>query len=117
MATKSLVRDDKAMAKDIKISLKNLKTDYIDLYQCHNVKTDVGLEKVLGPNGALKALLRAKEAGKIRYIGISGHIVKTFLMQLKLVNLKQYNFQEILWRMRVKGTYFQKQGIRGWVLL
>ena len=40
IATKSMSRNYEEMKKDIEISLKNLKTDYIDLYQIHNLKED-----------------------------------------------------------------------------
>lgn len=73
IATKSMARDKESMAKDIEISLKNFKTDYIDLYQLHNVKTVEDYEKVLGENGAYAALLEAKKQGKIKHIGITSH--------------------------------------------
>lgn len=79
LATKSMARTKDKMAKDIEISLKNLQTDYIDLYQLHNVKTDEDVEKVFWPNGALEALIEAKEAGKVRFIGITGHKAETLV--------------------------------------
>lgn len=73
LATKSMARDKESMAKDVEISLRNLRTDYIDLYQFHLIKTQEELEKILGPNGAMEALLDAKKAGKIKEIGITCH--------------------------------------------
>lgn len=72
LATKTMARDYEGMKRDIDISLKNLRTDYIELYQMHNVK-DHEFEKVFGPGGAYEALLEAKAAGKIGHIGISVH--------------------------------------------
>ena len=72
LATKSMSRTAEAMAKDIDISLKNLRTDYIDLYQIHNAPP-ADLEKVCAPGGALEALTAAKTAGKIGHIGITTH--------------------------------------------
>ena len=72
LATKSMARTKEAMAKDIEISLHNLRTDYIDLYQIHNPTPDE-LEQVQAPGGALEALLEAKAAGKIGHIGITLH--------------------------------------------
>lgn len=77
LATKSMARTKEAMAKDIDISLKNLRTDYIDLYQVHNPPPKE-LEQVLAPGGALEALLEAKAAGKIGHIGITLHSVELF---------------------------------------
>ena len=65
IATKSMSRTYEAMAKDIDISLNNLQTNYIDLYQIHNIKTDEEFNTCFGENGAYKALLDAKAAGKI----------------------------------------------------
>ncbi len=78
IATKSMSRDYESMKSDIEISLKNLQTDYIDLYQIHNIKTDVDFETVFGENGAYRALLEAKEAGKILHIGATAHGLEAF---------------------------------------
>ena len=83
LATKSMARTAEAMAKDIDISLRNLRTDYIDLYQLHNVPP-ADLETVMAPGGALEALQAAKAAGKIGHIGITAHSLETFKMALEL---------------------------------
>ena len=83
LATKSMARTKDAMEKDIAISLENLRTDYIDLYQVHNPNAK-DLEQVLAPGGALEALLEAKNAGKIGHIGITLHAVDLFRQALEL---------------------------------
>ena len=83
LATKSMARTKDAMAKDIDISLKNLHTDYIDLYQVHNPGA-ADLEKVMAEGGALEALFEAKTAGKIGHIGITLHSVELFKKALDL---------------------------------
>ncbi len=83
VATKSMARTKEAMAGDIDISLKNLRTDYIDLYQVHNPSAK-DLERVMAPNGALEALYEAKTAGKIGHIGITLHSVELFRQALEL---------------------------------
>ena len=83
LATKSMARTKDAMAQDIDISLKNLRTDYIDLYQVHNpVAAD--LEKLMSEGGALEALLEAKASGKIGHIGITFHSVELFRKAIEL---------------------------------
>lgn len=72
LATKSMARTKDAMAADIEISLKNLRTDYIDLYQVHN-PTLAQLEQVCGAGGALEALMEAKAAGRIGHLGVTAH--------------------------------------------
>lgn len=83
LATKSMARTKDAMAKDIDISLKNLRTDYIDLYQIHNPGAK-DLEQVQAPDGALEALKEAKTAGKIGHIGITLHSVELFRQAIEL---------------------------------
>ena len=81
LATKSMSRTKETMAADIDLSLKNLRTDYIDLYQIHNI-TPEQFQKVMEPGGALEALLEAKAAGKIRHIGVTAHSLDTFRLAL-----------------------------------
>ena len=83
LATKSMARTKEAMAKDIDISLGNLKTDFIDLYQVHNPNM-AQLEQVVGEGGALEALLEAREQGKIGHIGLTAHSVEVFEKALEL---------------------------------
>ena len=60
VATKSMARTYEGMRADIEISLKNLRTDYIDLYQLHNVQISEDIDE------AIKALEDAKNQGKIK---------------------------------------------------
>ena len=77
LATKSMARTREAMAKDIDISLGNLRTDHIELYQIHNPNL-AQFEQVMGEDGALEALLEAKAAGKIGHIGVTAHSLEVF---------------------------------------
>ena len=77
LATKSMARDKEGMARDIDISLKNFRTNYIDLYQFHNPNA-AQLEQILAPGGAMEAMLEAKAAGKIGHIGITLHSLDVF---------------------------------------
>lgn len=81
LATKSMSRDRESMARDIDISLGNLRTDYIDLYQIHNPSIQQ-LEQVMAPGGALEALMEAKESGKIGHIGVTAHSAAVFELAL-----------------------------------
>lgn len=83
IATKSMARTKEAMARDIDISLKNLRTDYIDLYQVHNPNAK-DLEQVVAPDGALEALQEAKAQGKIGHIGITLHSAELFRRAVEL---------------------------------
>ena len=83
LATKSMARTRDAMAADIEVSLRNLRTDYIDLYQVHNPSAR-DLDQVTAEGGALEALLEAKAAGRIGHIGITLHSVELFRKALDL---------------------------------
>ena len=73
LATKSMKRDYDGIIEELNTSLKNLKTDYIDLYQFHNVKSEKELDILMGENGGLKAIKEAKEKGIVKEIGITSH--------------------------------------------
>ena len=98
LATKSMARTREAMEKDIETSLKNLRTDHIDLYQVHNAPP-AQMSIVTGEGGALEALLEAKAAGKIGHIGITAHEIGTFEMGLEMdwveTIMFPYNFVEL----------------------
>lgn len=83
LATKSMARTKEAMASDIETSLRNFRTDYIDLYQVHNPSMEQ-LDQVIREGGALEALLEAKNAGKIGHIGITAHSTEVFERALTL---------------------------------
>ena len=77
IASKSMSRDKASMARDIDISLSNLRTDHIELYQIHNAHIR-DLETVTAPGGALEALLEAKACGKIGHLGVTTHTREAF---------------------------------------
>lgn len=84
IATKTGGRDKTTAQEHLELSLKRLNTDYVDLWQFHNVSTFEAYEKVLGPNGAMEAAQEALRAGKVRHIGITSHSMD---MALKAVSL------------------------------
>ncbi len=73
LASKSKSRTYEAMKEDIRTTLLSLRTDHVELYQCHCVASDAEIEQIFSEDGAYKALLEAKEEGKISYIGFSAH--------------------------------------------
>lgn len=82
LATKSLKRDRAGVTADIELSLKRLRTDYIDLFQIHQLSLEADYEKITGPDGALEAVFRAKEDGRIRHVGLTSHSIE---MAIKLL--------------------------------
>jgi len=74
IATKAMSFTYEEMKASIALSLKTMDINYIDLYQVHNTSKMEQLDLVLSENGALRALVEAKEKGLIKHIGITGHI-------------------------------------------
>lgn len=83
LACKTHKRDKDAAQFELERSLKRLKTDHFDLYQLHHLVTPEEVEKALGPDGAMAAILKAKDEGKIKYLGFSAHTTKGALTAMK----------------------------------
>ena len=73
LMTKIDGRNKLTAEKQINESLTRLETDRIDLLQFHEVIRDSDPERIFAPDGALQAALQAQQAGKVRYIGFTGH--------------------------------------------
>ncbi len=74
LASKTMARDAAGFLRDIETSLRNMRTDYLDLYQFHNIRSLEAWQKITGPGGAMEAALQAKQEGLIRHIGVTGHV-------------------------------------------
>lgn len=114
LATKSMSRNYENMKKDIETSLHNLQTNYIDLYQLHNLPAK-DFELVFGPDGAYKALAEAKAAGKIGHIGATAHSLDALRMMIEdysdkietvmfPYNIVEAQGEELLRAARAKGV-------------
>lgn len=73
LASKSHARDKLGALAHLDETLKNMKTDYLDVWQIHDVRTEDDFNAIFGANGALEAFVEAKAAGKVRFIGVTGH--------------------------------------------
>lgn len=70
--TKTAAKDGETARKHLELSLKQMKTDHVDLWQVHALRSPEDLESRI-KNGVLDAFIEAKESGKARYIGFTGH--------------------------------------------
>ncbi|HXX58907.1 MAG TPA: aldo/keto reductase [Thermodesulfovibrionales bacterium] len=81
LASKSHARDRRGALLHLEETLRNMKTDHLDLWQIHDVRTKKDIEEIFGHDGALEAFVQAKEKGMVRFIGVTGHqdpsIIKT----------------------------------------
>ncbi|MCX5643772.1 MAG: aldo/keto reductase, partial [Phycisphaerae bacterium] len=83
LSCKTKMRDKDGARKELERSLTRLKTDHFDLYQMHHIRWTKEVQQALGPGGAIETFLKAKEEGKIRYIGFSAHTTKGALEMMK----------------------------------
>ncbi len=83
LATKSVGRTPETLLADLDQSLKNMQTDYVDLFQFHNVSTEQDLKVVLDPGGPLDTVRKARDEGRIRHIGITSHRLTVALEAVK----------------------------------
>jgi aryl-alcohol dehydrogenase-like predicted oxidoreductase len=73
LACKTQERTARGAREELHRSLERLHTETFDLYQLHAVSTMEEVERVLGPGGAMEALVEAREQGLVRYLGFSSH--------------------------------------------
>jgi predicted aldo/keto reductase-like oxidoreductase len=73
LATKSNKRTAESLNKELEISLKNLRTDYIDVYQLHNISNEEQWKQIREVGGALEAVQEAKQEGKINHVSVTSH--------------------------------------------
>jgi aryl-alcohol dehydrogenase-like predicted oxidoreductase len=92
LTSKSHGRSAKEALAHLSITLKNLNTDYLDLWQVHDVRTLAEVEALGAPGGAYEAFRQAKEKGWTRFIGVTGHHDPAVLQ--KALNL--YEFDTVL---------------------
>jgi aryl-alcohol dehydrogenase-like predicted oxidoreductase len=73
LTSKSHARDRKGAEAHLAATLRNMKTDYLDLWQVHDVRTEEDLEEIFGPRGAIEAFSSARQKGLVRFVGVTGH--------------------------------------------
>jgi len=73
LMSKAEFRSKKEAMGQLENTLKRMKTDYLDLWQCHEVARHDEVDKIFAPGGSLEAFVEAKKQGKVRHIGFTGH--------------------------------------------
>jgi aryl-alcohol dehydrogenase-like predicted oxidoreductase len=94
LATKTGQRTRADAAAEIRRSLARMGVTHVDLIQLHNLVKPDEQELALGPNGALRAALDAREAGLVRAIGVTGHGTRVAAMHL--ASLARFDFDSVL---------------------
>jgi predicted aldo/keto reductase-like oxidoreductase len=73
LMSKAQLRDRDGAMRQLEETLQRMQTDYLDLWQCHEVTTHAEVDRIFSPGGALEAFVKAKQQGKVRHIGFTGH--------------------------------------------
>ena len=71
--SKSAARSKDEARRDLSQTLTNMGLRHLDLWQIHDIRTREDIEKIEGPNGALEAFVEARDAGLVRFVGVTGH--------------------------------------------
>jgi predicted aldo/keto reductase-like oxidoreductase len=108
LMTKVDGRTKDAAARQLDESLKRLQTDHVDLLQFHEVIRMEDPDRFFAPGGALEAFQAARKAGKIRYIGFTGHKDPAIhLRMLHLAREKGFHFDAVLFPSNVMDWSFR----------
>lgn len=94
LATKTGERSYAAARDEIQRSLERLRTDRVDLLQLHNLVKPDEWDVAMGPEGALRAAVEARDAGLVRFIGVTGHGTRVAAMHLR--SLERFAFASVL---------------------
>lgn len=94
LATKTENRTYQGAWDELQRSLDLLRTDHVDLWQLHLLVEPDEWETAMGPGGALEAFIAAREAGLVRFIGVTGHGTNVAAMHLR--SLERFNFDSVL---------------------
>jgi aryl-alcohol dehydrogenase-like predicted oxidoreductase len=91
---KTMERTRDGAAREMRASLERLQIERFDLYQLHAVNSMEELTEATGPNGALQAVLEAREAGLTRFVGITGHGLEAPTVFVEA--LSRFDFDSVL---------------------
>jgi predicted aldo/keto reductase-like oxidoreductase len=101
----------KAAMQQLEESLRRLQTDHIDLLQFHEVIRMDDPEKIFAPGGGMEAVVEAKKAGKVRYIGFTGHKSPDIhLKMLETADAHHFHFDTVQMPLNVMDAHFNSFG-------
>src|SRR5215213_5163287 len=108
LMTKIDGRDKKSAAKQIDESLLRLRTDCLDLLQFHEIIRLEDPDKIFAPGGAVEAVAQAKKAGKIRFVGFTGHKDPyVHLRMLETAAARGFKFDTVQMPLNVMDAHFR----------
>ncbi len=94
LATKTGERSYSAAREQIRRSLERMRVDQVDMIQLHGLVDPAEWETAMGPDGALRAAVEARDEGLVRFIGVTGHGVTAPAMHKR--SLERFDFDSVL---------------------
>lgn len=107
LACKTTERTKEGAATSLRKSLKLLRTDHFDLFQHHCLASDEDVKTAFGPGGAMEAMVEARQAGLVRFLGFSAHTEEAALAAMDL-----FPFDTILFPLSRSSWFHGKFGPR-----
>jgi len=108
LMTKFDGRTKQSAAQQIEESLKRLQTDHLDLIQVHEVIRMEDPDRVFAPGGAVEAVLEMKKAGKVRFIGFTGHKdPRIHLHMLEVAQKHNFHYDTVQMPLNVMDAHFR----------
>jgi aryl-alcohol dehydrogenase-like predicted oxidoreductase len=92
LVSKSHARDKNDALAHLEETLRNMKTDYLDSWQIHDIRTVEDVEEIFSLEGALAAFIEAKDKGLVRFIGVTGHHDPSIIRQC----IENFDFDSVL---------------------
>lgn len=103
LSCKTRQRSATGAREELERSLKRLRTDHFELYQLHVMSTKADVNEVFGPGGAMETLVKARQEGKVRWLGFSAHT-----KEAALACLRQFKFETVMYPVNFIEHYTHK---------
>jgi len=108
LMTKADGRDKRSLTEQLDQSLSRLQTDHLDLLQFHEVIRMDDPDRIFAPGGAIEGAIAARQAGKIRHIGFTGHkSAKIHLKMLQTAELHGFKFDTVQMPLNLMDVHFE----------
>jgi predicted aldo/keto reductase-like oxidoreductase len=82
-------------------SLERARTDHLDLWQLHDLRSSRDLQMIFGPGGAIEALVEAREQGRVKHLGLTGHHDPAILLEA----MRRFDFDTVLIALNAADTH------------
>jgi aryl-alcohol dehydrogenase-like predicted oxidoreductase len=92
LASKTAERTRGGSLRVLDDSLRRLRTDRLDLWQLHDLRTLAEVDEIFSPRGAIHALVKAREEGRVRFLGLTGHHRPDVLLEA----MRRFAFDTVL---------------------